>query len=212
MESSPVEVTTFIDLNDNNKFDTASGEYGVSKVEVKIGEKVETTDKNGKAKFYGVPNEILYDLNPEIKKPNFLLGNNKIQIKGKNTSTIEAFIPIKPMVSLTGIVRIDEVLNLHEYEKMRIFDDLLVKIKDINGKVLDMAIPDETGVFEVSGLLPKKYYIEVNYMGIDYQIKGLNEVVQLAYVEKQKDGNTLVFTVNNKKITMRKGDEVAYAH
>ncbi len=259
MESSPVEVTTFIDLNDNNqfdtasgeygvskvevkigekvettdkngkakfygvpneilydlnpeKFDTASGEYGVSKVEVKIGEKVETTDKNGKAKFYGVPNEILYDLNPEIKKPNFLLGNNKIQIKGKNTSTIEAFIPIKPMVSLTGIVRIDEVLNLHEYEKMRIFDDILVKIKDINGKVLDMAIPDETGVFEVSGLLPKKYYIEVNYMGIDYQIKGLNEVVQLAYVEKQKDGNTLVFTVNNKKITMRKGDEVAYAH
>ena len=212
MESSPVEVTTFIDLNDNNQFDTASGEYGVSKVEVKIGEKVETTDKNGKAKFYGVPNEILYDLNPEIKKPNFLLGNNKIQIKGKNTSTIEAFIPIKPMVSLTGIVRIDEVLNLHEYEKMRIFDDILVKIKDINGKVLDMAILDETGVFEVSGLLPKKYYIEVNYMGIDYQIKGLNEVVQLAYVEKQKDGNTLVFTVNNKKITMRKGDEVAYAH
>ena len=212
MESSPVEVTTFIDLNDNNKFDTASGEYGVSKVEVKIGEKVETTDKNGKAKFYGVPNEILYDLNPEIKKPNFLLGNNKIQIKGKNTSTIEAFIPIKPMVSLTGIVRIDEVLNLHEYEKMRIFDDILVKIKDINGKVLDMAIPDETGVFEVSGLLPKKYYIEVNYMGIDYQIKGLNEVVQLAYVEKQKDGNVLVFTVNNKKITMRKGDELAYAH
>jgi len=212
MESSPVEVTTFIDLNDNNQFDTASGEYGVSKVEVKIGEKVETTDKNGKAKFYGVPNEILYDLNPEIKKPNFLLGNNKIQIKGKNTSTIEAFIPIKPMVSITGIVRIDEVLNLHEYEKMRIFDDILVKIKDINGKVLDMAIPDETGVFEVSGLLPKKYYIEVNYMGIDYQIKGLNEVVQLAYVEKQKDGNVLVFTVNNKKITMRKGDELAYAH
>ena len=95
---------------------------------------------------------------------------------------------------------------------MRIFDDILVKIKDINGKVLDMAIPDETGVFEVSGLLPKKYYIEVNYMGIDYQIKGLNEVVQLAYVEKQKDGNVLVFTVNNKKITMRKGDELAYAH
>lgn len=211
MESSPVEVTTFIDLNDNNQFDTASGEYGVSKVEVKIGEKVEVTDKNGRAKFYGVPNEILYDLNPEIKKPNFLLGNNKIQIKGKNTSTIEAFIPIKPMISLTGVVRIDEILGLQEYEKMKIYDDILVKIKDINGKVLDMAIPDETGVFEVSGLLPKKYYIEVNYMGVEYQIKGLNEVVQLAYVEKQKDGNVIVFTVNNKKITMRKGDEVAYA-
>lgn len=212
MESSPVEVTTFIDLNDNNHFDTASGEYGVSKVEVKIGEQTQITDKNGKAKFYGIPNEILYDLNPSIKKPNFLLGNNKIQIKGKNTSTIEAFIPIKPMVSLTGIVRVNEILKLQEYEKMKIYDDILVKIKDINGKVIDMAIPDETGVFEVSGLLPKKYYIEVNYMGIEYQIKGLNEVVQLSYVEKQKDGNTLVFTVNDKKITMRKGDEVAYAH
>ena len=212
MESSPVEVTTFIDLNDNNKFDKDNGEYGVSKVEVKIGEQIETTNKYGKAKFYGVPNEILYDLNPKIKKPNFLLGNNKIQIKGKNTSTIEAFIPIKPMVSLTGIVRVNEILNLQEYEKMKIFDDLLVKIKDINGKVIDMAIPDETGVFEVSGLLPKKYYIEVNYMGIEYQIKGLNEVVQLSYVEKQNDGNILVFTVNDKKITMKKGDELAYVH
>ncbi len=211
MESSPVEVTTFIDLNDNNQFDTASGEYGVSKVEVKIGEQIETTDKNGKAKFYGIPNEILYDLNPTIKKPNFLLGNNKIQIKGKNTSTIQAFIPIKPMVSLTGIVRVNEILKLQEYEKMKIYDDILVKIKDINGKVIDMAIPDETGVFEVSGLLPKKYYIEVNYMGIEYQIKGLNEVVQLSYVEKQKDGNTIVFTVSDKKITMRKGDELTYA-
>lgn len=210
MESSPVKVLTFLDLNDNNKFDKDEGEYGVSKVDVTIGEQTVTTDKKGVAKFYGVPNEILYDLNPTIQKPNFLLGSNKIQIKGKNTSTIEAFIPIKPMVSLTGVVKIDDVLKLSNIQKARMYDDILVKIKDVNGKVLDMAIPDETGVFEVSGLLPQKYLIEVNYMGIDYQIKGINEVIKLEYIEKKNDDNTIVFNISGNKISMKKGDELAH--
>ena len=205
MESSPVKVTTFLDLNDNNKMDKE--EYGVSKVDVTIGEQTVTTDKKGVAKFYGVPNEILYDLNPQIQKPNFLLGNNNIQVKGKNTSTIEAFIPVKPMVSLTGMINLDN-LKVSGLQKSRIFDDILVKIKDKDGKVLDMAIPDETGVFEVSGLLPQKYTIEVNYMGIDYDIKGINEIIKLEYLEK-KDVNTFVFSINGNKITMKKGDELA---
>ena len=210
MESSPVKVLTFLDLNDNNKYDKDEGEYGVSKVDVTIGDQTVTTDKKGVAKFYGVPNEILYELNPTIQKPNFLLGSNKIQIKGKNTSTIEAFIPIKPMVSLTGIVKIDDILKLSNIQKARMYDDILVKIKDANGKVLDMAIPDETGVFEVSGLLPQKYMIEVNYMGIDYQIKGINEIIKLEYIEKRNAGNTVVFNIAGNKISMKKGDELAH--
>lgn len=209
MESSPVKVLTFLDLNNNNKFD--KGERGVSKVEVTIGDQTVVTDKKGIAKFYGVPNEILYELNPTIQKPNFLLGSNKIQVKGKNTSTIEAFIPIKPMVSLTGVVKIDDILKLSNIQKARMYDDILVKIKDTNGKVLDMAIPDETGVFEVSGLLPQEYMIEINYMGIDYQIKGMNEVIQLQYIEKKEEVNTIVFNISGNRISMKKGDELAHA-
>ena len=208
MESSPVKVLTFLDLNDNNKYDKEEGEYGVSKVEVTIGKQTVTTDKKGIAKFYGVPNEILYELNPTIQKPNFLLGNNKVQVKGKNTSTIEAFIPIKPMVSLTGIVKIDDILKLSNIQKIRMYDDILIKIKDINGKVLDMAIPDETGVFELSGLLPQKYLLEVNYMGIDYPIKGINEIIKLEYIEKKNEENTFVFNITNKAILISRVMEV----
>ena len=91
---------------------------------------------------------------------------------------------------------------------MRVYDNILVKVKDIDGKVLDMAIPDETGVFEVSGLLPKKYFLEVTYMGLDYSIKGINEIVQLSYVEKNEDGNVFVFNVTDKAILISKAMEV----
>lgn len=204
IESSPVKVTTFIDTNDNNKMD--SNEKKLNGVEVEIANQKIITDINGEANFYGVPNEILYDLNPLIRKPNFLLGNNKIQIQGKNTSTIEAFIPIKPMLTLTGIINIDDILNLSNVDKIRIYDDILVTIKDINGKKIDMAIPDEQGIFEISGLLPKKYYIEVIYMGITHKIQGINETIQLAYIEKE-DSNTYVFNLKDNLISMSKGEE-----
>ena len=152
--------------------------------------------------FYGIPNEIIYDLNPKIKKPNFLLGNNKIKIKGKNTSTITAYIPVKPMLTLTGIVNIDKRLNKSEVEKMKIYDDIFVQIKDLSGKVIDSSIPDNTGVFEISGLFPKQYFIEVHYVGIDYMIKGVNEIIQLSYVEEDKDGNKFILSIDDTEMKL----------
>ena len=67
-------------------------------------------------------------------------------------------------------------------------------------------MPDETGVFEVSGLLPAKYLIEVTYIGIDYSIKGVDEVIQLSYIEKGKDGNLFVFNFDNEGIKLMKND------
>lgn len=205
MDSSPVKAIAFIDINNNNKKD--SEEEILKNVDIKIGNQIKTTNKDGYAMFYGVANDVLYELEPTLKKPSHLLGNNKIQVKGKNTSTIEAYIPVKPMVSLTGKVKIDEILGMNAMEQMRIYDNILVKVKDIDGKVLDMAIPDEMGIFEVSGLLPKKYFLEVNYMGLDYSIKGINEVVQLSYVEKNKEGNIFVFNVTDKAILISKAME-----
>lgn len=198
MDSSPVKATAFVDINNNNVWDKEENVIG--NVDITIGNQTVTTDKNGVAMFYGVPNQVIYEMQPKLKKPSFLLGNNKLQVKGKNNSTIEAYIPVKPMVSLTGVVNVDEILGMTSSDKMRIYDNILVKIKDINGTVLDMAIPDEQGIFEISGLFPKKYFIEVNYMGLDYNIKGINEVVQLSYIEKNQDGNTIVFNVTDKEI------------
>ncbi|MGL4654663.1 MAG: hypothetical protein ACRCWM_02070, partial [Sarcina sp.] len=127
---------------------------------------------------------VTYDLEPKIKKPNFLLGNNKVQVQGKNTATIVAHIPVKPMLTLTGFINVEDILELNSIDKMRLYEELLVTVKDTNGKVIDRAIPDEQGIFEISGLLPKKYLIEVVYMGIDHQIDGINdEIVKLTYVD-----------------------------
>lgn len=205
MNSSRVKVITFVDMNNNDIFD--EGEQRIEKVEVKIGDKKAITNKNGEALFYGIPNDVLYDLKPEIRKPNFLLGNNKIQIKGKHTSTITAYIPVKPMVSLTGIVNIDKALNKSAMEKIRIYDEILVQVKDLSGKVIDMAIPDNTGVFEISGLFPEQYFIEVQYTGIDYSIRGVNEIIQLTYVEEDEEGNRFFFAFNTDEIIIEKKEE-----
>ena len=205
MDSSRVKVKTFIDLNNNNKFD--KGEKPVNNVVVNIGKEKVVTDKNGEGIFYGVPNHITYDLKPTIRKPSFLLGNNKIVIEGRNTSTLTAYIPVKPMITLTGIVNVDDSFKSKPIGKMKVFSNLLVKIKDINGKVIETTMPDETGIFEVSGLFPKKYFIEVTYIGADREIKGLNRVVQLTYVDNGEDDNVINFNVSKDYISMKEGDK-----
>ena len=150
--------------------------------------------------FYGVSNGILYDLKPKIKKPSFTLGDNKVTIKGQFASTIEAFIPIKPMLNLTGTIKIDEALKLNEVEKEELYQDILVEIKDINGKSIELTVPDNTGSFDVSGLFPEKYVIEVSYLGVKYNLEKLNEIIKLSYLDNDFE-NKIVFNLNSKMIS-----------
>lgn len=202
IESSPVEVTAFIDMNNNDKFD--EGEKIAKNIEIKLAGETKKTDKEGKAIFYGIPNRVLYDLNAEIKRPSLLQTPVPLKVEGKNTATIEAYLPIKPMTTLTGQINVAEMLGLSELEKMKIYENIIITIKDISGKELEVTMPDETGTFDVSGLLPTEYLIEVNYIGIDYSIKGINEVVQLSYIEKGKDGNLFVFNFDKEGIKLMK--------
>lgn len=202
IESSPVEVTAFIDMNNNDKFN--EGEKIAKNIEIKLAGETKKTDKEGKAIFYGIPNRVLYDLNAEIKRPSLLQTPVPLKVEGKNTATIEAYLPIKPMTTLTGQINVAEMLGLSELEKMKIYENIIITIKDISGKELEVTMPDETGTFDVSGLLPTEYLIEVNYIGIDYSIKGINEVVQLSYIEKGKDGNLFVFNFDKEGIKLMK--------
>lgn len=202
IESSPVEVTAFIDMNNNDKFD--EGEKIAKNIEIKLAGETKKTDKDGKAIFYGIPNRVLYDLNAEIKRPSLLQTPVPLKVEGKNTATIEAYLPIKPMTTLTGQINVAEMLGLSELEKMKIYENIIITIKDISGKELEVTMPDETGTFDVSGLLPTEYLIEVNYIGIDYSIKGINEVIQLSYIEKGKDGNLFVFNFDKEGIKLMK--------
>ena len=201
IDSSRVKVITFIDLNNNNILD--DGEPKIENVKVKIGNKEITTNKKGEGMFYGIPNHVTYNLNPTIRKPSFVIGSNKIEVKGRTSSTLIAYIPVKPLLTLTGIINIDSSLNKTAKEKIVMYSELLIKVKDLDGKVLDMSIPDEAGIFEISGLLPKKYYLEVSYLGATYNIGKLDEVIQLSYSNPMKN-NLFTFNIFDNSIYLNK--------
>lgn len=198
MDVSRVKVITFIDENNNNTFDKI--EKTVEGVEIAIGTNTGITNEFGEAMFYGVSNGIIYNLKPIIRKPSFTLGDNKITIRGNFSSTIEAYIPIKPMLNLTGKVKIDDILKLNEVEKEELYQDILVEIKDISGKSIELTVPDNTGSFDVSGLFPEKYVIEVSYLGTKYNLEKLNEIVKLSYFDNDFE-NKIVFNLNSEKIS-----------
>lgn len=201
MNTSRVRAITFIDSNNNNRYD--DGEVKIDGVEVQIGRDRVTTDKNGEAMFYGVANSILYDLKPTIKKPSFTLGGNTVKVKGKSASTIDAYIPVKPMVTLTGKIEFDENIVLTGQERQEIYGDILVKVKGIDGKEIELTMPDNTGSFDVSGLFPEKYQIEVLYLGTRFDLPMLDEVVELAYIDDT--GNIrIAFTISDKLISLKK--------
>lgn len=200
MNSSRVKVIAFVDENSNNIYD--SGEKLVDNVEIKIGSQTEVTGDEGEAYFFGVPNGILYDLNPKIRKPSYSLGSNKIAVRGTNTGTIEAFIPLKAMVTLSGVFIVDEKLNLSDDDIKDIYDNTIIKIKDKEGKILENTIPDESGIFYVSGLFTESYSVEITYLGDKLNIPPLIETIDLKYIEA-KD-NEIVLKFREKGIALLK--------
>lgn len=200
MNSSRVKVIAFVDENSNNIYD--SGEKLVDNVEIKIGSQTEVTGDEGEAYFFGVPNGILYDLNPKIRKPSYSLGSNKIAVRGTNTGTIEAFIPLKAMVTLSGVFIVDEKLNLSDDDIKDIYDNTIIKIKDKEGKILENTIPDESGIFYVSGLFTESYSVEITYLGNKLNIPPLIETIDLKYIEA-KD-NEIVLKFREKGIALLK--------
>lgn len=198
MDISRVKVTTFVDENNNNIYDNF--EKLVEDVKVSIGTKTAITNENGEAILYGISNGLLHELNPEIEKPSFTMGDNKVTVKGTFSSTIDAYIPIKPMLNLNGTIKIDEVLNLKKDEIEELYQDILIEIKDLSGKSIELTVPDNTGKFDVSGLFPEEYRIEVSYLGTKYNLDKFNDLIKLSYFDDDFE-NKIVFNLNSKKIS-----------
>lgn len=200
LDSSRVKVISFIDENNNSIYD--KGEMRVDNVEVRIGNQELITDEKGEAIFHGVPNNILLDLRPIIRKPSYSLGNNVIKIKGIATSTIEAYIPVKPMLTLNGSVELDKKLKLSPSDIQALYSDILIEVKDAKGNEIELTMPDETGHFMVSGIFPERYYIEVKYLGDKFKLPVLKEILELGY--KNNSSPKIILNVTNKKISLDK--------
>lgn len=199
IDSSRVKVITFLDSNDNGVMD--EDEERVEYVSVKIGDQEEDTDGNGEAMFYGVPNKIMYDLKPTIRKPSYTIGNTKIKVIGQQVGTVIAPIPVKPMVTITGEFKIDSSLNLSEKEIALFYENTLIKVIDETGKIVEYLNPESDGTFEVSGLYTRKYLLQIEYIGIDNKVKKLAESVQLGYYDDQE--NRFIIHLDREKLTLK---------
>lgn len=201
IDVSRIKAITYIDENNNNEYD--SNEEKIQGVEITIGEEVKTTDADGVAIFSNISNGIIHNIEPKIKKPSFTLGENKFQIKSGFSSTVQAYIPIKPMITLSGVIKIDESLTLSDIEKEQIFDDILIEIKDLKGKSLDLVVPDNTGSFDISGLFPEEYIIKVNYVGSRFDIPMLEKKLKLKYSSEIGFENTIELNFEDNKIVAK---------
>lgn len=198
MDVSRVKITTYVDENNNNELDF--NEKVVDGVEVSLGQQTKTTNAQGECVFYNVSNGIIYDLKPKIKKPSFAMGDNEIKIKSTFASTVEVLIPIKPMLNLNGTIHIDELLKLKNIEKEEVYDNILINIKDLNGKVIETTMPDNTGVFDISGLFPKEYILEIQYIGNKYKIPKFEKMLKMEYRGENNMEKAIVFDFSNKEI------------
>lgn len=203
MDSSRVEIITFVDKNGNYTYD--EGEETVDNVEVEIGSQKVVTDEDGRAYMFGVPNGILYELKPKIRKPSYSMGDTIIEVKGRNTGTITAYIPITPMTDLEGFINIDDFKDLTEEQRQAIFENIVVKVSHKERNIEELTIPDESGYFHISGLFPDGYNVQVMYLGEDFDIPNLSENIKLAYVEGSSQKFVFNFT-KNKIALVKNGD------
>lgn len=200
MDVSRAEIITFVDNNNNNMYD--KGEPRIPGVEVTLGSDKVVTDENGSAKLYNLSNGILYELQPKIKKPSYTLGNNIIKLQSKFSSDVDVYIPIKPMMNLAGYINIDRSLGIDPKNRDEFYSNIIVQILDMKGKEIDLASPDNTGYFDISGLFPEEYLIKVYYIGNDYNILNLNEKIVLKYDENNGFDFDIQFNITNEQIEM----------
>lgn len=175
---SRVNVTTFIDANLNDKFDL--NEEILGDVGVVIGQQEIVTNDKGKGTFYGISNRVVHDLKPTIKDPYYTLGRSVVKTQSHFATTVEAHIPLKPLIHLTGEA-ITEGLKLKGEELEFFYSDVLVEIIDSKGKSKDLVSLDDTGMFDISELMPGKYKIMVAYIGDRYKIDPLEKEIEFIY-------------------------------
>lgn len=188
LENSTIKVIAFIDGNNNNKMD--KGEERVADVEVAFGKETVITDENGVAYFYGVASYTDYELKATSRRPSFKSDANRIKIRGMGSSEIIAPIPIKPVISLTGILDIE---NISEEDKPFVMNELKINITDEKNSYYEAVYPDYDGMFYLFDLQPGRYIFDIEYIGDDFNIHTLHKEVELLYTEENRGENEFEF-------------------
>lgn len=194
LENSTIKAITFIDGNNNNKFD--KGEQLVSDILVEFGNKSVLTDENGVGYIYGVPSYIEYELRVSSERPSFKTDSNIIKIKGIGSSEIEAYIPVKPMIFFTGNVEIE---NITDRDKDLIMNELEITVRNEKEQFYKTFYPDYEGQFYLYDITPGIYDISIQYMGEDFKVKDYQLSAELNYTEENHGDIEHTFILQEEK-------------
>lgn len=182
MDVSRVKVVTFLDKNNNNIFD--SDEDYIGDVEIEINGINKVTKTKEPIYFYGVPNNILYNLKPIVRRPSYDTVNSKFSLKGKGGGDIEVFIPIKPLYSITGILYIEDKVD----DFMSFYEGVVIKILNEKRESITTTLVDYTGGFDISGLNAGKYIIEIS----SFKNDGIKPFVKEISINYNESNSTLL--------------------
>ena len=130
-----------------------------------------------------------HELNIVIKNPNYTLSNEKIRILSNYSSNVKVYIPVKPLINIGGKIEFDKDIEGVEFGKQDFYSNLLIEVMDKTGKILELVALDNTGYFDISGLIPEEYQLSVKYTGIKYNLPPLIREFCLNYknVESRKE-------------------------
>lgn len=194
---SRVKLFTYIDGNDNNIYDEGEGPIGG--VEVTLSDQKVTTDSKGMAYIYGLANDIQYSFEPKVKRPGYDVVDTTFSVKGKGGGDIEAYIPIKPLFTISGEITTDSP------DKINILDGLVIRIKDENGETVASTLTDNVGNYDISGLKVGKYFFEAVYFK-DANIKSYEVPLEIKYDKKKKNRVIINLEVTESEIKIDEED------
>lgn len=188
LENTNIKVIAFLDGNNNNKLD--EGEERVPNVDVTLGNETVTTNESGVAYIYGVPSFIDYELKTTSRRPSFNSESNIIKVRGIGAAETEALIPVKPMISFSGMVELE---GFNEYDKGRIMNDLSITITNKERTFSKTIYADSDGVFFIQDMLPGEYTFGLTYNGDEYDIRGDIKKLELIYNSENRGENEYTF-------------------
>lgn len=197
MDVSRVKAITYLDINNNNIYD--KNEPFVGDVELEINGEKKITSAKEPTYFHGVPNNVLYNLNPIVRRPGFDIINSIFSLKGKGGGDIEAYIPIKPLFSITGQLTLDKSYT----DPTNIYDGIIIRVLDSNNKIISTMIPDFSGYYDISSLVAGKYFVEISSFK-DRSIVPIKVEINITYDSLKNNAYELNTYISNHEIKVVK--------
>lgn len=185
VDVSRVEVRSYLDINGNYKKE--KNEPFIGDVEIEINNIKKITQEDKGVYFYGIPDKILYNIEPITRRPGYEVINSKFSLKGKSGGDIKMYIPIQPLFSISGQLIVDS----------NFLEGIVIKVRDSKGIIVSTMLPDFLGYYDISNLKMGDYTLEITSFR-NLKIKPLKKKIKLEY--NRNIGNTFIINaeiINN---------------